>query len=201
MNIQEKLMVIQSELKAPKNRVVTNRYSYRNCEDILEALKPLLGQVKATLVINDEVCMVGERFYIKATATITDCEKTEDTVCSSAYARESETSKTGLDPSQISGSTSSYARKYALNGLLCIDDTKDADALDEDTHKNAKPKAVRKEKLITREHVESLMSLLDKKKLTLSNLEASINKSFNKSTLEELTETEFEKVFKSLGGE
>lgn len=113
---------IQKELKAPKGQKNTfGNYNYRSCEDILEAVKPLLGH--AVLTLNDEVVMIGDRFYIKATATLSDGTKS---VFASAYAREA-VEKKGMDVAQITGAASSYARKYALNGLFCIDDTKDAD--------------------------------------------------------------------------
>lgn len=118
-----KLNEIQQKLKAPKNQKNTfGNYNYRSCEDILEAVKPLLGD--ATLTITDEIVEVGGRVYVKATATLKDGAIETKTT---AFARESETKK-GMDDSQITGSASSYARKYALNGLFLIDDTKDADA-------------------------------------------------------------------------
>ena len=126
MNIHEKLQQVQSDLKAPKNQY--NKFgghNYRNCEDIQEAVKPLLKAVKAALVVGDELVLIGDRYYIKATARFIDCESGE-TVENTAYARE-EQEKKGMDVSQVTGSTSSYARKYALNGLFCIDDVKDAD--------------------------------------------------------------------------
>lgn len=98
---------------------------YRSCEDILEAVKPLLKQNNVTLQLTDEIVFLGNRYYIKATAILKDTEE-ETRIENSAYARESETKK-GMDDSQITGTASSYARKYALNGLFCIDDTKDAD--------------------------------------------------------------------------
>lgn len=126
MNIHEKLQQIQSDLKAPKNQYNKfGGYNYRNCEDIQEAVKPLLKAVKAALVVGDELVLIGDRYYIKATARFIDCESGE-TVENTAYARE-EQEKKGMDVSQVTGSTSSYARKYALNGLFCIDDVKDAD--------------------------------------------------------------------------
>ena len=130
MNIFEKLMNIQSELKAPKNQWNEfGKYKYRNCEDILEAVKPLCKKYKATLILDDEIVMIGERYYVKATATIYDCDTVEIQKClyATAYAREEE-SKKGMDGSQVTGSSSSYARKYALNGLFDIDDTKDSDS-------------------------------------------------------------------------
>lgn len=126
-NITQKLQEIQTELKAPKNqRNNFGNYNYRNCEDILEALKPLLEKTKTALIITDEPIIVGDRFYIKATATLKDCES-ETELKATAYAREP-LSKKGADEAQVTGSTSSYARKFCLNGLFCIDDTKDADA-------------------------------------------------------------------------
>lgn len=127
MSIHTKLMEIQHKLKAPKNQKNNfGGYNYRSCEDILEAVKPLLYEHKCTLCINDEVLSVVDSVYVKATATIADSE-TGEQITASAYAREQETAK-GMTAPQITGSCSSYARKYALNGLFCIDDTKDADA-------------------------------------------------------------------------
>lgn len=121
----EALRKIQHELKAPKGQYNSfGKYKYRSCEDILEAVKPLLDKYDAALTLNDEVVEVGGRIYIKATANFTS--NTNAIVCVSAYAREPE-SKKGMDESQITGTASSYARKYALNGLFLIDDTKDAD--------------------------------------------------------------------------
>ena len=114
---------IQKELKVPKGQTNTfGNYRYRSCEDIMEAVKPLLGE--AILTISDEVVMLGDRFYVKATATLKDGESVDSVT---AYARES-LEKKGMDTAQITGATSSYARKYALNGLFCIDDVKDADS-------------------------------------------------------------------------
>lgn len=120
----KELINIQSELKAPKNQKNTfGNYQYRSAEDILEAVKPLLKKNECHLTISDEIVMVGERIYVKATARLS---KGEEVVEVTAFAREEE-SKKGFDSSQLTGSTSSYARKYALNGLFCIDDTKDSD--------------------------------------------------------------------------
>ena len=129
MNVYEKLQHVQSGLKAPKSQYNKfGNYYYRNCEDIQEAAKPLLQEAKAALVVGDELVMIGDRYYIRATARFVDCESGE-TVENTAYARE-EQEKKGMDVSQVTGSTSSYARKYALNGLFCIDDVKDADNQD-----------------------------------------------------------------------
>lgn len=126
----KELITIQSELKAPKSQRNTfGNYNYRTLEDILEAVKPLLKKEKCTLTITDDVVMVGDRTYIKATATLVN-EK-GDKVSTTAFAREP-LSKPKFDESQVTGSASSYARKYALNGLFCIDDTKDADTLNVD---------------------------------------------------------------------
>ena len=125
-SVYMKLVEVQSELKAPKSQFNKfGNYAYRNCEDILEALKPIRNKVKAIVNISDEVVLVGERYYIKATVKFIDAE-TGEVVEASAMAREEE-SKKGMDASQLTGSTSSYARKYALNGLFAIDDTKDSD--------------------------------------------------------------------------
>jgi hypothetical protein len=127
----KELIMIQQELKAPKTqRNNFGGYNYRSCEDILEAVKPLLAEQSCTLTITDEIVMVGERIYLKATATLTNPDG--KAVSTTAFAMEQEQKK-GMDESQISGMASSYARKYALNGLFCIDDTKDADTMD-NTH-------------------------------------------------------------------
>lgn len=129
------LSKIQCELKAPKGQLNKfGGYAYRSCEDILEALKTLLEKYEAVVTVSDEIVNVGNRFYVKATATI----KTKDgETAVTAYAREADTKK-GMDEAQITGAASSYARKYALNGLFAIDDTKDADATN--THDKDEPK-------------------------------------------------------------
>ena len=122
----ETLNKIQQELKAPKRQKNSfGNYMYRSCEDILEAVKPLLGEM--TLILDDEIVMIGNRYYVKAKAELSIGKELIATA--TAYAREEETKK-GMDASQITGSASSYARKYALNGMFCIDDTKDADTQD-----------------------------------------------------------------------
>jgi len=127
MEFIEKIVAIQSELKAPKGQYNSfGKYNYRSCEDILEGVKPLLTKHGLVLTIQDSIDLIGDRFYVKATATITDGKEQLST---EAYARES-ADKKGMDASQVTGATSSYARKYALNGLLAIDDTKDADTMD-----------------------------------------------------------------------
>lgn len=143
------LQAIQHELKAPKGQ--ENKfggYRYRSCEDIMEAVKPLLDKNNASLVVSDDIVMIGDRFYIKAIATLLDSESGNIIAQTSAFAREPITKK-GMDDSQITGAASSYARKYALNGLFCIDDTKDADTMDNRSNENktAKLKARIKELL------------------------------------------------------
>lgn len=137
MNVYEKLIKVQAELKAPKSKFNSfGKYKYRSLEDILEGVKPLLEKNKASLVIADSIEQVGDRYYLKATATFIDTENGES-VSNSALARES-ADKKGMDDSQITGTASSYARKYALNGLLLIDDTKDADTDEAHVEKEAR---------------------------------------------------------------
>lgn len=127
MNIYEKLNKVQTELKAPKGQMNKfGNYRYRSCEDILEAVKPLLAETKMALVISDDIVQVGDRMYVMATVNLHDCES-DGCIRNTALAREEE-SKKGMDGSQVTGASSSYARKYALNGLFAIDDTKDSDA-------------------------------------------------------------------------
>ena len=139
MGIYEKLMIVQQTLKAPKNQFNSfGKYHYRSCEDILEGLKPCLKEVKAAVTIDDEIVEIGGRVYVKATACFHDAE-TGEIVVNTAYAREPET-KTGMDLAQLTGATSSYARKYALNGLFMIDDNKDADTDESKTESDARAK-------------------------------------------------------------
>ena len=135
----EKLIKIQSELKAPKGNYNSfGKFHYRSCEDILEAVKPLLAKEKCTLTLSDDIVAIADKVYVRATATISDGKEQHST---SAYARESENKK-GMDESQMTGTASSYARKYALNGLFLIDDTKDADT---DEFQHTKQKAEKKQ--------------------------------------------------------
>lgn len=123
----EKLTLIQSELKAPKGQYNSfGKYKYRSCEDIQEAVKPLLKKYNVSLTLSDDLQLIGERYYIKVVATLI-CNETKESVCVTSFAREEENKK-GMDGSQVTGASSSYARKYALNGLFLIDDTKDSDA-------------------------------------------------------------------------
>jgi len=144
-NIRQKLQGIQSSLKAPKGQ--TNKfggYKYRSCEDILTAVKPLLAEWGCSLVIQDDIVEVGGRVYVKATASLADNDS-EMAISSSAFAREAETKK-GMDDAQITGSASSYARKYALNGLFAIDDTRDPDATNDHRGRVPKPSEAAMEK-------------------------------------------------------
>lgn len=165
-NVFEKLALIQANLKAPKGQFNDfGKYKYRSCEDILEAVKPLLAKVGALVTLSDELYAIGDRYYVKAVATFIDI-KDGTTISNTAFAREEEIKK-GMDGSQITGTASSYARKYALNGLFAIDDTKDADAL------NTKVEP------ITKEQIARL------KELNVN--EVNVLKKFKVSKLEELT--------------
>ena len=178
----KKLIKIQEELKAPKNQFNKfGNYKYRSCEDILEAVKPLLAKYDCWMTISDDVVEMGGRVYIKATAMIHDCETGEEVV-NTAFARESE-SKKGMDDSQITGSTSSYARKYALNGLFLIDDTRDADATN--THGKTEKDVENEEK--NQKMIESVKTKpIDEMKIKI----------INNSVGEVLTQEQFEKTLK-----
>lgn len=157
LNIFEKLVNIQSELKAPKGQYNSfGKYKYRSAEDILEAVKPLCHTHGTVLTISDELVYLGDRYYIKATAKLNDIRS--GAIENTAYAREEE-SKKGMDGSQITGTASSYARKYALNGLFAIDDTKDADT---DEHANQTKGGNKKEVIeyATEEQREQIQELL-----------------------------------------
>lgn len=176
-NIEKKLRYVQYNLIANKTQYNSfGKYNYRSCEDILEAVKPLLNEVSAVITLDDSMENVGDRYYIKATATITDIE-TKESIAVAAYAREAEEKK-GMDESQLTGATSSYARKYALNGLLLIDDSKDADFTNTGDTK-PKPKA---KQAAPR---EELIALLNEKGIDIK--EYSKEKGLNKET----TDSEF----------
>ena len=152
--IHKKLQKIQHQLKVPKSRWNKfGKFWYRSLEDIYEAVKPLLDEQGLILTVHDEIIMMGNRFYIKATAKLTDIEDEKNIVCS-AYAREEETRK-GVDSSQITGATSSYARKYALNSLFPLDDSKDADT---DEYKS--------NETVSEKEARNLCSLMRKKGMT-----------------------------------
>lgn len=159
--LKNKLIQIQSELKAPKGQFNSfGKYNYRSCEDILEAVKPLLAKYKVVMTITDEVVAVSDRVYVRACATLSDAEG-DESVSNVAWARE-DADKKGMDGSQLTGTASSYARKYCLNGLFLIDDTKDADT---DEHraemqsKGAQSENKKAEKGITQAQIEMLMKI------------------------------------------
>ncbi|MBF0205162.1 MAG: ERF family protein [Desulfamplus sp.] len=128
MNIYEKLNLVQSQLKAPKGQFNSfGNFKYRSLEDVVEGVKPLLSQHGLSLTLSDTVRLIGDRFYIEATATLVNVEQPDQKIVTTAMARES-LDKKGMDSSQITGAASSYARKYCLNGLFSIDDTRDADS-------------------------------------------------------------------------
>lgn len=163
-NIYDKLEQVQQTLKAPKNQYNSfGKYHYRSCEDILEGLKEPLIKVHAVVTISDEIISVGDRIYVKATARFTDGT---DVVENTAYARE-ELEKKGMDASQITGAASSYARKYALNGLFLIDDNKDADALNKGEEKSKtttlNPKRAEQEKIAEQKIGTAKINALEKK--------------------------------------
>lgn len=161
----KELINIQSELKAPKGQYNKfGGFNYRSAEDILEAVKPLCHKNNCVLTLSDTLENIGERYYIKATATITNGTETAS-VC--AYAREDETKK-GMDGSQITGAASSYARKYALNGLFCIDDTKDADT-NEYRERQEKPQRSAP-KMTKDELMDKVVALCDAKRMKVSDV-------------------------------
>ena len=189
MNIYEKLSAVQQELKAPKDKKNTYAgYNYRSAEGILEAVKPVLAKNGATICISDEITETSDRVYVKATATFLDL-KDGAAVQVTAYAREAQEKK-GLDVSQVTGTASSYARKYALNGLLLIDDTKDADTDEYAKQTGKQPLPLKKE-----ENAESEEMATEAQKKTIGimankaglKLEQILKKPINELTAEEGT--------------
>lgn len=185
----KELIEIQKKLKAPKGQYNSfGKYKYRSAEDILEAVKPLCHEKNCTLTLSDTLENIGDRYYIKATVSITNGT---ETVSVSAYAREDETKK-GMDGSQITGTASSYARKYALNGLFCIDDTKDADT---DEYKrqstgNSKKESQKAAPKFSREELETkIVALCDAKRVDV----AEICKKVKVGSLEELNDDRLQK--------
>lgn len=208
MNVYEKLMNIQCGLKAPKGQYNSfGKYNYRSCEDILEALKPLLKENKAIVTLEDEIFQVGERIYIKATATIVDIEKAEK-VSVTALAREDETKK-GMDLAQVTGSVSSYARKYALNGLFCIDDNKDSDSTNKhgkDKDDNNEPKKTNNNepmkttktdnKNLSELQIERLLTIANKAGYTVEKVKLAAMKKYNVTDLQLLTREQYDTMCK-----
>lgn len=200
MNIYEKLSCIQTELKAPKNQYNSfGNYKYRSCEDILEAVKPLLVKHKCTLTLEDTIVHENERYYVKVVARLIDIERPfmEDDeisvmncVISTAYAREEE-SKKGMDGSQITGASSSYARKYALNGLFLIDDMKDSDSTN--THEKQISKSTKK---ITSKASQKQIAFIENLSVDLAKL----YEYYGIKSLEELTVEQASEIIKAKGG-
>lgn len=188
MNLLEKLLAIQVELKAPKSQFNKfGNYAYRSCEDIQEALKPLLSKYKATIFISDDIVHIEGRFYVKSTITILDVE-TGDKLENTAFAREEETLK-GQISSQITGGTSSYARKYALNGMFAIDDTKDADGF----NKHGKEEQATPTNGINESQIKRLFAIAYKKGVPSAKVEQSVRIKFNCS-VSELSKDKYDKV-------
>lgn len=197
MNIYEKLLNVQTELKAPKNQFNKfGGFKYRSCEDILEALKPVLSKYKLAMIITDDIITVNNRNYVKATAKLFNTEK-EEFIENSAIAREEE-SKKGMDGSQITGASSSYARKYALNGLFCIDDTKDSDSTN--TYDGVEKKAPTK-KVVDSETdkrnkaIEMIMKNTTEEE---GNYIDDLVFKYNKKSLNECTDSELKEIYKNL---
>ena len=178
------LIAIQKDLKANKGQYNSfGKYKYRSAEDILEAVKPLLNREGCLLTLSDEILPIGERYYVKATATLVTPEATFTT---QAYAREDETKK-GMDGSQITGTASSYARKYALNGLFCIDDAKDADTDEHHKVTNALSRA---------ELMNKVEALMDVKDVTYDEILAIAKV----DSMDELNDERLVKLIEWLGG-
>ena len=196
-NIVEKLSAIQVELKAPKGQYNSfGKYNYRSCEDILEGVKPLLDKYRVALTLNDEIVLVGDRFYVKATATLHDGDQV---LSATAYARESEDKK-GMDSAQLTGATSSYARKYALNGLFSIDDTKDADATNDHGKSNtqgASSKASKGPSKVSEAQIKRLVAIAFKKGYNAEQLSGMVYKKYQKST-NNLTKEEYDVIVAGL---
>ncbi len=193
MAIVEKLMRIQTEIKAPKNLYNSfGKYKYRNAEGICEAVKPYLARENVSLVLEDNIVEVGGRVYVKATATLFDGE-TGDKLETSAFARES-MEKKGMDDSQITGTASSYARKYALNGLFLLDDTKDADSDEYKNERDAKSEQAEVEKIenskISEIKVKALIARCDTDKVD----HGIIMKLYKVSSLADLTEKQYANI-------
>ena len=199
-SIYSALNYIQSNLKAPKGQFNSfGKYHYRSCEDILEGVKPHLKETNTCLVISDEIVTIGEHNYIKATATLYGADG--GAVANSAFAKEP-LDKKGMDPSQITGATSSYARKYALNGLFCIDDTKDADTdayTANTTQTKTKAKATEtntiREKRVKEEYLKSITQQMGIKQINPKLISEYIKNTFNKKTSNELTEAELKALY------
>lgn len=195
-NIYQKLLAIQNELKAPKSQFNKfGGYSYRSCEDILEAVKSLLVKYQATIILQDKIELIGDRYYIKATARFIDAESGE-TIETEALARESENIK-GMQASQITGATSSYARKYVLGSLLLLDDCKDADAIHgkEDNNKSQSHSQIdtTSTRKLSDKQLARLYAIANKAGADKDLVKQQVMKKFNKE-VKELTKQEYDIV-------
>ena len=209
MSVREKLLIVQSKLNAPKSQVNKfGGYKYRSNEDILNAVKPLLSEVKAIITQSDEIVQIGERYYIKVTSSFIDVEPLEkdiNVISNTAYAREAENKK-GMDEAQITGSASSYARKYSLNGLLAIDDSKDPDVTnkhgkDDKKQDKATPMYVEKDDCINAQQMATIDTVLTDKKIGLLSFLKSYNKHFKTDikTINEIVPKNYDEVLELLG--
>lgn len=197
MAIHEKMMKIQTTLKAPKNLFNSfGNYKYRNAEGILEAVKPLLAENKLSMYISDDVQAVNDRVYVKATVSIFDIE-TGESVMATASAREA-LNKKGMDDSQITGTASSYARKYALNGIFLLDDTKDADT--DENQKECTARANKQEQEKNKEKLDQMKISLVKQKTLLDLCEDEkfdinkILKSYKHESIKDITEGQYKYI-------
>ena len=189
MSVYTKLLNVQSELKAPKSQYNSfGKYKYRSCEDILEALKPILNKNKATVIISDDILFVEGRHYIKATVKFIDTENGE-MVENSALAREDEVKK-GMDSSQITGSVSSYARKYALNGMFAIDDTKDSDSTNTHGVELDKSESTK----LSAKQVGRLLAIGLKAGIKEPDIKKVIKSEFGKDKIEDLNKDQYDAV-------
>jgi hypothetical protein len=208
MGILNKLHRIQIELNVPKKQFNEyGKYNFRSCEDILEAVKPLLDKYKCALILKDELVKVGDRYYVEATATIYDTEDGKEnlymggSISNKAYAREPEDKK-GTDASQITGAASSYARKYSLAGLLLLDDVKDADATNKHGKDEPVPQAPAEQaapapapaekKIITEAQVKSLIKKCEKEEVPVEK----ICRLYKVKALPALTEKQYNNIIK-----
>ncbi len=200
MSIYKKLLNIQTELKAPKGQYNNfGKYSYRSCEDILEALKPLINKNSVALIVGDEIVQIGERYYIKATAKLIDVETNEE-IINTAYAREEE-SKKGMDGSQVTGASSSYARKYALNGLFGIDDNKDSDATNVNENGSKSGKSGNNNtstSLVSEKQIKRLYAIANEKRVAIEEVKQVIVKIFKKENFKDLNQQEYEYIIKKI---
>lgn len=199
--ITKKLAQIQQTLSVPKNQYNSfGKYKYRSCEDILEGIKPCLKATDTALTVTDEIVEIGGRIYVMATAVLRDCEDGSE-IKNTAYAREEE-SKKGMDASQVTGTASSYARKYALNGLFCIDDVRDADTMDNsaDRKKGAADAAAKNEGpgstdgLITKVMIQTLKKVAGEKGVT----EKQICARYKVGTFASMRVSQFQSAMKDL---